>query len=633
MIIRGPLLSALVFLSATLSAQVADVRLVAQTSRPLQLEPGGLGNMVLAVQNLGPDVAKNLRLELRASAGVTFTRQDPNCTEPEAGLRVCTYGDLAPGGITYGGADYRMPFAAGTHTVTATLLTDSTDPEPGNNSATLTYQTERAAGVSVSLFAFDRRVEPGRTAEVRVGVHRDTREAAPLPAGTIIETRLSVTNGATIDSIDEAPPYWSCSLNGATATCRATAPGTDCCGEMRVNVRTSGDRAGGVVRLNAEAEVLLPALDVPSTGSTAFDVFRIAAVTNVQDSGPGSLRAAIEEVNEHCSTLSCRIVFELPGEGPHTIVPATPLPPIVADRILIEAKEAKIVLDGTAAGKGVEMHVACEGVVSGLTFRNFHETQGLWYTTRRPCVSENYERRYHIMDNRFERNRRGLILDGAPMPLVQGNIFRENTFSAIWMWRGAAWMQYNEIEDNGASGIFIGPEVRETHLLWNTIRRNREMGVAVARGAGHIDIQSNRISDNGGLGIDWGLDGVTPPREDDSATETNAPTILGAFYDAPSDRTQVTLFVKSRITAAFPSGYVVVELFANDQPDGDGEVVLGFSAVPPDGTPVTLFMPGDQRGKWINATASRAGRIYLDRSTIFGDKVSTSELSNSVLVP
>jgi hypothetical protein len=628
---RGFIVALFVLLSTTLSAQVADVRLVAQTGRPTQLESGDLGDMTLAIQNLGPDIARNLRVELRASAGVTFTRQDPNCTVPEPGLRICSFGDFAPG-ITYSGAEYRMPFAAGTHTVTATLLTDSTDPEPANNHATLTYATVRTGGVFISPFSLNQRVEPGGLADIPVSVYRPAPTSAPIPAGTIVEARLSVTNGATIESID-APPLWSCSLGGATATCRATAPGSECCGELRVYVRASENRAGGIVRVNAEAVVQHPGLDLPSTGSASFEVFRVAAVTNVQDSGPGSLRAAIEEVNEHCSTLSCRIAFELPGEGPHTIVPAKPLPPIVADRIYMEAKTAKIILDGTAAGKGLEMHVACEGVVSGLTFRNFHATEGLWYTTRRPCVSENWQRQFFIYDNRFERNRRGLILDDAPMALVQGNMFRENTFSGIWMWRGSAWMQYNDVEDNGASGIFIGPEVRETHLLWNRIRRNREMGVAVARGAGHIDIQSNQISDNGGLGIDWGLDGVTPPREDDSATETNPPTILGAYYDAPSDRTQVTLSVRTRITPAFPAGYVVVELFSNEKPDGDGEVVLGFSTLPPDGTPVTLFLPGDHRGKWINATASRAGRIYFDRSTIFGDMPATSELSNSALVP
>ncbi|HYC93994.1 MAG TPA: right-handed parallel beta-helix repeat-containing protein [Thermoanaerobaculia bacterium] len=627
---RSFIVALFVLLSTALSAQVADVRLVPQSSRPTELEPGDFGEMTLAIQNLGPDVARNLRVEFRASSGVTFRQQDPNCTDSEPGLRICPFGDFAPG-LTYSGAEYVMPFAAGTHSVTATLLTDSTDPEPANNRATLTYQTERISGVLISPFSFRQRVEPGGIADVPVSVFRPSLTTAPIPAGTIIEARLSVTNGATIESIEA--PRWSCSLGGATATCRTTASGGECCGELRMRVRAPESRAGGEVRVNAEAVVQHPALDLPSTGSASFDVFRIAAVTNVQDSGPGSLRAAIEDVNEHCSTLSCRIVFELPGEAPHTIVPAAPLPPIVADRILIEALKTPVILDGTAAGKGLEMHVACEGVVSGLTFRNFHATEGLWYTTRRPCVSENWERRYFIFDNRFERNRRGLILDGAPMPLVQGNLFRENTFSGIWIWRGSAWLQYNDIEDNGASGVFIGPAVRETHLLWNRIRGNREMGVAVARGAGHIDIQSNNISDNGGLGIDWGLDGVTPPREDDSATETNAPTILGAYYDAPSNQTQVTLSVRTRITPAFPGGYVVVELFANGKPDGDGEVLLGASVVPPDGTPVTLFVTGDHRGKWINATASRVGRIYFDRSTPFGDRPATSELSHSVQVP
>ena len=627
------LLSAVLFLfSTSLAAQTADLRLLMQTSRPTQLDPGELGDVTLAVQNLGPDVAPNARVEFRVSAGVTFARHDPTCSIPEPGLRVCTLGDLASGAITYAGADYFMPFAAGTHTVTATLLADSSDPQPGNNSATLTYVTTRVAGVSVFPFAMTRRTDPGGRGEITVSVHRENNPVtAPLPAGTIVEMRLSVANGATIEEI-EAPSFWNCTLGGATATCRATAPGGPCCGQLRVYVRVSDDRAGGLVPLKAEAVVQHASIDLPSTGEASFEVFRHAVVTNVQDSGAGSLRAAIEEVNAHCSTQSCQLLFDIPGDDVHTIIPATPLPPIVADRIFIEPKSEKIVLDGTAAGKGLEMHVACEGVVRDLTFRNFHASEALWYTTRRPCVSTNWERRYQIMDNRFERNRRGLILDGAPMPLVMGNVFRESSFSAIWMWRGGAFIQYNTIEDNGASGIFIGPAVRETHIISNIIQRNREMGVAVARGAGHIDIASNRMRDNGGLGIDWGLDGVTPPREDDSATETNAPLLLGAAYDAASNQTMVTLSVRSRITPAFPGGYLVVELFSNDGPDGEGEKSLGYGEIRSDGTPVTLFVRADLRGKWINATASRAARIYLDRSTLFGDIPATSEVSNSVLV-
>ena len=651
---RTSIAAVLLLVSTSLAAQTADVRLLSQTSRPTLLEPGDFGAITLAIQNLGPDVARNLRVEYSASPGVVFRDIQPHCTASAPHAMVCTYGDFAPG-VTYGGTEYDMPYAAGTFTVTATVRTDSTDPVPGNDSATLTYQVVQAVGVFVLPFAPpDLRIDPGQTAVIRTAVLRTPRpkKVDTIPAGTVVEAKLAVTNGATIESIT-GPAYWSCTTAGATATCRAIAPGGECCGELEVTVRAAQDRAGGVVKLTAEAVVQRPSLDLPVRGDASFEVFRHVSVTNTQDAGPGSLRAGIEEVNEHCSTASCKLLFAIPppvpAEGWFTITPATPLPPIRADRIFIDGRTQtaltgdtnpggpEIVLDGSVAGKGPELHVACEGVLHDLTFRNFGETEGLWYTTRRACVSPNWRREFLISASRFERNRRGLILDGAPLPRLFANVIRENRFSGIWMWRGSAWMEWNAIEDNGASGIFLGPAVRNARVLNNTIRRNAQMGVAAAYGATHIELGHNRMRDNGGLGIDWGLDGVTPPREDDSNSETNAPTLLSAVYDAAADETRVTLSVRTRPMGTFTNGYVVIDLFANERPDGDGETPAGFAVAPRfDGTPFTLTVKGDHRGKWINATATRAVRIYIYSNSIrtneFGDVTWTSELSNAVFV-
>jgi len=56
-------------------------------------------------------------------------------------------------------------------------------------------------------------------------------------------------------------------------------------------------------------------------------------VTNTDDSGPGSLREAIENANDNSGQDV--IAFNIPGIGPHAIQPLTPLPPI-ADPVVID---------------------------------------------------------------------------------------------------------------------------------------------------------------------------------------------------------------------------------------------------------------------------------------------------------
>jgi VCBS repeat-containing protein len=52
-------------------------------------------------------------------------------------------------------------------------------------------------------------------------------------------------------------------------------------------------------------------------------------VTNTNDSGPGSLRQAIESANDKVNFPGHdTILFDIPGNGPHTIAPSSPLPTI-----------------------------------------------------------------------------------------------------------------------------------------------------------------------------------------------------------------------------------------------------------------------------------------------------------------
>ncbi|HEU4888673.1 MAG TPA: hypothetical protein VFV49_12370, partial [Thermoanaerobaculia bacterium] len=116
--------------------------------------------------------------------------------------------------------------------------------------------------------------------------------------------------------------------------------------------------------------------------------------------------------------------------------------------------------------------------------------------------------------------------------------------------------------------------------------------------------------------------------------------LLSARYDATANRTYFTVTTSSqRIFGANPS-YLVLDFYANRGPDGDGEEWIGQG----NGSHITdegafeAWVPGDFRGKWVNATLTRVPQFGLRTPRInsefvtFGDD-STSELSNAVLVP
>ncbi len=61
---------------------------------------------------------------------------------------------------------------------------------------------------------------------------------------------------------------------------------------------------------------------------------KVYTVTNTKDSGPGSLRAAILGANLATSAPPDTILFDIPGTGPFTIAPLTPLPALTHATII-----------------------------------------------------------------------------------------------------------------------------------------------------------------------------------------------------------------------------------------------------------------------------------------------------------
>ncbi|MGH7484555.1 MAG: right-handed parallel beta-helix repeat-containing protein, partial [bacterium] len=391
-------------------------------------------------------------------------------------------------------------------------------------------------------------------------------------------------------------------------------------------------------------------------------------VSSTADAGDGSLRAAIDQANRGCSE-PCKIAFEIPAPVPEvgwfTIAPSTPLPPITSPRVFADAKTQtaftgdtnpagpEIAIDwrDTASGFGLESRSGCEGIIEGFSIGNAADF-GIAMTSDAPCANSTIVDQHRIARNYIgvdpsgtvaAPNQRGVFVDNARGAEVSDNVISGNIFSGLWSWRSNVGVHHNLIGTaadgitplpNGRSGILIGPLVQSAEVVGNTISFNAEMGVAVARGAKLADIRQNSMRDNGGLGIDIGLDGPNAPVADDRLTQGNPPTLLSAIYD-PATKTTAFTFTLSTAPIATFSSAAFIDLYTNDKPDGDGEKFIAEAFVQnANGETSTLTIPGDLRGKWINATTTRVhfeGFAKPSPEYLAGGDATTSEFGNAVL--
>jgi hypothetical protein len=639
------LLCSLLF-AGSLFADSAQLDMVAYSQNPL--------STTMAVVNHGPDVARNSVITVDIPPGLVLQRlygTEGDCDLTRRPVR-CSLGDLAvvdPPAVYahYMGTEFTAPFADATYVVTFTVSSDTPDPNPSTNTASVTFTTKLDADLSVLITSpvpgVDR-VDPGQSAAFWTYVGNNVRNNKTPN----VRIDYAVTNGA-ITRID-APPGVSCSIAEATAVCTIEALPQNL-DHITVTVRTTADRLAGKATLSMRATGDVPD-NTPANNQTAnsIPVYRWYAVTAVADDGPGSLRDAIVQANANCTPGPCRIVFEIPppvpAEGWFTITPVEPLPAITADRVSVEGLRQtaftgdsnplgpEVAIDGHLARRGLKIVSRCEAVIEGLALGNFDEDYGLAFNAGAGCPDSYRPDRRAVASNYIGvnpdgttlwPNLRGLNLDGATFAVVSNNAISHNRFSGIGMWSGSADFEKNRIESNGASGIFLGPEVEHTRILNNVIADQRDMGVAVARSKARVEIRDNTMQGNGGLGIDWGLDGVSPVDADDREGPSNAPILLSATYDAAQKQTLVTLSLKSTplSSSVFRDG--LVDFYGNSTPDGDGERPLGTVHVNPAtvGT-ITVAVPGDLRGQWLNATWTRDNPIeYVpDRAT--------SELSNAI---
>lgn len=120
-------------------------------------------------------------------------------------------------------------------------------------------------------------------------------------------------------------------------------------------------------------------LQISYTGGDGNDVELVTriAVTNVVDSGPGSLRQAL--LNANSLVGQDEILFAIPGAGPHTIQPLSALPEITESVVIDGYTQAGSASNTSTVGTGAILMVELDGQlagedVHGLLFRNASST-------------------------------------------------------------------------------------------------------------------------------------------------------------------------------------------------------------------------------------------------------------------
>ncbi len=207
-------------------------------------------------------------------------------------------------------------------------------------------------------------------------------------------------------------------------------------------------------------------------------------VTNLNNSGPGSLRAAIEAVN--AEGLPETIIFRNLGSG--TIRPLTNLPTlaVTGTTFQVAGSTTAITIDGSEAGPGGDGLIIGSGV-------NLVGLSGFPLTIQY-----------------FARN--GLsFAGGSTGTTISGLSLRSNGFNGIQFAAGnyaSTTIRSTQIIDNGRAGIVTAGPVTGLTIggtlanQGNTIAANGQNGIELAAGTSSgLVIAGNDIIDNGQAGI------------------------------------------------------------------------------------------------------------------------------------
>lgn len=364
-------------------------------------------------------------------------------------------------------------------------------------------------------------------------------------------------------------------------------------------------------------------------------------VTTTGDSGPGSLRQAIADINRDCKDLfdPCSVQFKIDGpvppEGFFTIRLQTALPEIEAGYVSFDGRSQarhsgptnaagpEVLLDGSALAGG---HGRGHSLGHGLAFRGttldvrdlaiggFPEN-GIDFVT--PAGNLTLRRAYLGVDatgmSRLGNGHRGVQATGGGVT-VTDSILSGNGRSGGWFWtadevtvlRNKVGVGADDLTaiGNGASGLFFhnpSPRYRSATARDNIIANN-QTGIAVSAMA-MGNFAENAIRGNVNGAIDLGIDGPTLETKKGNPGQggmIGPPGIISAKYENGI----TTIVGRKNVPAGTVHVYTNIYVYANTSVDVHGfaeaEEVIGILENAPD--TFTLQVPADLRGRYITAS-------------------------------
>lgn len=491
------------------------------------------------------------------------------------------------------------------------------------------------------LNPFYRTVDPGVPVSIAYRVDHPGSEAltatvtVALPAGA----RYERATGS----------GWNCAPSADAVTCTQALPGGGYY-PLTVVIVTPPSLDGYIIDEVATLTTSLP--DTNATNNLARFLligYRTREVTTPDDFGEGSLRAAIAWANDQTDPV---LPFKIRFAQPMIIEPRTPLPVVRGCRLVIDGgtfadepqepahferpRRVEILGHRTPFGSGITIAAPCTRgggalALRGLAISGFPENglefaDGTGMVSVFGCFIGTDAGGTVARPNRL----RGIAFASASASAtIEQSIISGNRYSGIAVWdarmvavrSSRIGVGVSEAPlPNGSSGIFVNGGTLDS--AFNTIMNNGHFGIAVGPRAEHTVSFDDRLRDNGGIAIDWGLDGPTPV--DLTGRMPPIPRIIEAVYLPSINVTRVRATVEIGATA-HPSFFAVRTTVIDPRPNESWRAGERIEGTLSGRLTFEIKFLGDHRGRKFVAQTLRAAALNEP-------SIDSSELSEPVEV-